>query len=78
MPFSILPCGRSFSVIRLVICRKNGKLYSKSALYVKIVIEKFFFRRFHMVARLLFWIFVFEMNIPICLLLSFSWFVPLE
>ena len=67
MPFSVLPCERSFSVIRLVTCRKNDKLYLKSALFVKIVIEKFFFRRIHMVARLLFWIFVFEMNIPICL-----------
>ena len=77
MPFFVLPCGRSFSVIRLVICRKNDKLYLKSALCVKNVIERFFLQRIYMVARLLFWIFVFEMNIPICLLLSFSYFVPL-
>lgn len=59
MPFSVLPCGRSLSVIRLVVCRKNDKLYLKFALCVKIVIEKFFFRRIQMVAGLLFRIFVF-------------------
>ena len=59
MPFFILPCGRSLSVIRLVVCRKNDKLYLKFALCVKIVIEKFFFRRIQMVAGFLFRIFVF-------------------